>query len=98
MGDDNGWRAELTAGDVDDRIACARLLRVAAGVSAADWVFSSLCEREKIHLSGLVKLVQAAGARLFGYVDLPRCSKARSDVLLKGAAALGIETDWGGWA
>lgn len=82
---------------MDDRIAMARLLREASGVSVADWVMSEADERAAAWLAGLVRLVRAAGGGLFAYFDAPPWSRARSDVLLAGAAALGIGTDWVGW-
>lgn len=80
----------------EDRIAFAVLLRRASRTSVADWVMSDQPERDAVHLSGLVRLLAAIG-RLFAYLDLPARSRARSDILLAGAAALGIETSWGGW-
>lgn len=80
-----------------DRVAFGRMLREAHGASAADWVFSDQAEREAIHAVGLKRLIHAAGLSLATYGALRECSKARSDVLLRGAGALGIETDWRGW-
>jgi hypothetical protein len=88
---------ELRCGPADDRVAMARLLREASGTSVADWVMSEIGERTAAWLGGLFRLVRAAGASLFAYFDAAPWSRARSDVLLAGAEALGIATDWVGW-
>lgn len=96
MTDDELWR-ELRTGPSDDRVELAQLLRRASGVSAANWVMSEMYERTAAWLAGLVRLVRAAGASVFAYFDAPPWSRARSDVLLAGAQALGIATGWRGW-
>lgn len=80
-----------------DRVLFARLLRYAAGVGTADWVMSEPDEQLAAHITGLMRLLRAAGGGLFRYVDLPPRSRERSAILLKGAARLGIETPWVGW-
>lgn len=84
------------ADDANGRVSLARLMREAAGVSAADWVFSDGEVREEIHERGTRALVEAAGWSLADWEALH--SKERSGVLLSGAEKLGIETDWRGWA
>jgi hypothetical protein len=91
-------RRGLAAAPPDDRIALARLLREASLTSARDWVMSEQDERDAAHVAGLVRLLRAARGSLFAYADWPPFSWARSRVLLRGAAALGIETSWTGWA
>lgn len=80
-----------------ERIHLARLMREAAGVNAADWVFSDGEVREEIHDRGTRALVAAAGWDFPEWEALAEHSKERSDVLLRGAAKLDIATDWGGW-
>jgi hypothetical protein len=89
--------AERRYGPADDRVGYARLLRSAAGASAADWVMSEQPERDAIHVRGLLALIWATGCRLFTYFDMPQFSAERAEVLLAGAGKLGIETDWKGW-
>jgi hypothetical protein len=79
------------------KVAYARLLRRAAGVSVGDWVMSEEQRREVIHDQGRAALVHAAGWDMSAYTELPPCSGARSAVLLAGAGKLGIETEWQGW-
>jgi hypothetical protein len=83
--------------DITERLNLARLMREAAGVSAADWVFSDGEVRGEIHDRGTRVLVQAAGWDFAEWEGLAENSKARSDILLSGAEKLGIETDWRGW-
>jgi hypothetical protein len=90
--------AERRYGPAGDRVEYARLLRSAAGASAADWVMSDQPERDAIHVRGLLALIWATGCRLFAYFDMPQFSRERAEVLLTGAGKLGIETDWKGWA
>lgn len=85
-------------GGVLDRTLYERLLREAASCTAANWVMSEWPARCSIMAVGLVRLVYAAGARLVAWCQLAPLSRARSDVLLSGARALGIETAWPGWA
>jgi hypothetical protein len=89
--------AERRYGPAGDRIEYARLLREAAGASAGDWVMSEQPERDAIHVRGLLRLIWAAGCRLFAYFDMPEFSPDRSEVLLAGAGKLGVKTDWKGW-
>jgi hypothetical protein len=96
--DGEGLLHELRDGQGDgDRVMFARLLRTASDTSVGDWVMSEQDDRDAAHVAGLVRLVVAARARLFAYVDLPPRSRARSAVLLRGAARLGIDTNWKGW-
>jgi hypothetical protein len=96
--DGEGLLRELRDGQGDnDRVLFARLLREASGTSAGDWVMSEQDSRDAAHVLGLVRLVAAARARLFAYVDLPARSRERSAILLRGAARLSIATEWKGW-
>jgi len=87
---------DLTAGHEEraERAEFFRLLRVAAGATARDWVMSDDADRVKIHRRGLLRLVHAAGwlmpdwRRLYGF--------ARVAVLLVGARVLGIRHCWRG--
>jgi len=45
----------------DQRISLAVLLREAAGATARDWVMTEPEGRAVIHLSGIIRLVEAAG-------------------------------------
>lgn len=82
----------------------ARLLRAAAGL--ADGTERPLRasghykpgEGEQELNRGRQVLLRAAGVSRRAYEAMHRNSKERSDVLLAGAAKLGIETDWPGWA
>lgn len=85
------------ADDVTERVLHARLLREAAGVSTADWIFSDEEVRGEIHDRGTRVLVQAADWDVTEWESLAEKSKARSDVLLSGAEKLGIATEWKGW-
>lgn len=85
------------AEDATERVRLARLMREAAGVSAANWVFSDEEVRGEIHDRGTRALVHAADWDLTEWEALAENSKARSDVLLRGAEKLGIATEWGGW-
>lgn len=101
--DDEGLLQEMRArrGLVEwagRRVGFAVLLREASGTSRADWVMSEQDERDAAHIAGLVRLLRAARASLFAYADWPPFSRARSRALLRGAAALGIETEWRGWS
>lgn len=101
--DDEGLLQEMRARRgqaewADRRVMFAGLLREASGTSTADWVMSEQDERDAAHIAGLVRLLRAARASLFAYLDWPPFSRARARVLLKGAAALGIDTSWKGWA
>jgi hypothetical protein len=97
MLEDDVLFAERRYGPVDDRIAYARLLREAAETTAGDWVMSEQPERDAIHVRGLLRLIWAAGCRLFAYFDMPEFSPGRAEVLLAGAGKLGIPTSWKGW-
>jgi hypothetical protein len=91
------WRDKRMGGGPEQWIAYARLLREAAEVSAGNWVFADAAGRRAIHALGRVALVKAADLSLVAYMALPEFSRERSDVLLKGAAVLGVATDWRGW-
>jgi hypothetical protein len=94
--DEDGDERRLAGGELA-KVAYGQLLRQAAGTSTADYVFAERDVRQVIHDAGRATLVHAAGWDMSAYAALPPVSKARSDVLLKGAAALGIETEWTGW-
>jgi hypothetical protein len=97
MNEDEAGDERVLDGGQLAKAAYARLLREAAGVSVADWVMSEQQRREVIHDQGRAALVHAAGWDVAAYSDLPKVSKARSDVLLRGAEVLDIATDWKGW-
>ena len=82
---------------VMERVLYTRLLREAAGVSASDWIFSDAEVRGEIHDRGERALVAAADWDYTEWEALPAESKARSDVLLAGAAKLNLVTSWEGW-
>lgn len=84
--------------DPVQRVMYARLLREAARCPVVQWVMSEWEERRAILNAGLRRLLRAAGVRLANWCQLPPFSKARSDILLRGAEALGIATEWPGWA
>ena len=85
------------ADEANDKVLLARMMREAAGVSAADWIFSDGEVRGEIHDRGARALVHAAGWDLAEWEALAEHSKARSDILLSGAEKLGIDTEWKGW-
>lgn len=97
LDDDSELWLELRYGPPGDRIGYATLLRTASGSSATAWVMSDQPEREAAHVAGLLRLIWAAGCRLFAYFDLPPFSAQRSEVLLEGARKLHVRTDWKGW-
>jgi hypothetical protein len=76
----------------------ARLLRVAAGTDITQWERLDYPGREYVLAQGRMALVRAAKVSRKTWNALPPRSRARSDILLKGAAALRIDTDWHGWA
>lgn len=78
--------------------AYAHLLRDAAGVAPEKYEAASFELREYARAQGLLALLKAARCSRKAWSAMPRNSKQRSDVLLKGAAKLGITTDWPGWA
>jgi hypothetical protein len=75
-----------------------RLLRVAAGIDSRQWDQLDYPGREYVLAQGRIALVRAAKVSRKTWNALPARSRARSDILLKGAAALRIDTDWQGWA
>lgn len=79
-------------------VAYAHLLRDAAGTTAEQYEAASFETREHVLKRGRLDLMEAAGVSCKAYEAMPRNSKPRSDVLLAGAARLGIETSWPGWA
>jgi hypothetical protein len=91
------WRDKRMGGREPDWIAYARLLREAARCTAADWVMAEQDVRRAVHDAGRLALVKAADLTPYAYGELPEFSRERSDVLLKGAAVLGVATDWRGW-
>ena len=78
------------------RISLAVLLREAAGATARDWVMTDPEGRAVIHMSGIIRLVEAAGHTLERWRKMTR--DAAAAVLLAGARVLGIATSWQGWA
>lgn len=78
--------------------AYAHLLRDAAGVTAEQWAAADLGARERVLAQGRLALLRAAKVSRRAYAAMLRTSKQRSDALLAGAARLGVETDWPGWA
>lgn len=79
-------------------VAYANLLRAGYGITAEQYEALDCEAREHTLNRGRLNLVEAAGFTRRAYEAMPRNSKQRSDVLLAGAARLGIETDWPGWA
>jgi hypothetical protein len=79
-------------------VAYAHLLRDAAGVAPEKYEAASFEAREYALAQGRLALLKAARCSRKAWNAMPRNSKQRSDVLLKGAARLGIETGWPGWA
>jgi hypothetical protein len=79
-------------------VAYAYLLRDAAGATPEQYEAASFGARGYVLAQGRVVLLKAAGVSRRAYEAMPRCSKGRSDVLLAGAAKLGIATGWPGWA
>jgi hypothetical protein len=75
----------------------ANLLRSAYGITAQQYEALDFEAREHALNRGRLDLVAAAGVTRRAYEAMPRNSKPRSDVLLRGAAVLGIVTDWPGW-
>jgi hypothetical protein len=75
----------------------ARLLRTAAGIDSHQWGLLDYPGREYVLAQGRMALVRASGVRRKTWNALPPRSRARSDILLSGAAALRIDTDWAGW-
>lgn len=73
------------------------LLRAASGESAAEFVMSEQARRDKIHLRGLLNLVHAAGWVMGRWRGLPEFGTERSAVLLEGARAMCLSTNWPGW-
>jgi hypothetical protein len=79
-------------------VAYASLLRDAAGLTAEQYQALGFEAREHVLGRGRMALLKASGVSRRAYMAIPRNSKGRSDVLLAGAAKLGISTDWPGWA
>jgi hypothetical protein len=82
---------------LDDNAEYARLLRTAAGIDPTQWEKLDYPGREYVLAQGRVALVRAAKVSRKTWNALPPRSRARSDILLKGAAVLRIDTDWQGW-
>jgi hypothetical protein len=74
-----------------------RLLREAAGIDPAQWEALDVPGREYVLAQGRRLLVRAARVSASTWRELPPHSPERAAVLLKGARALHIETDWTGW-
>ena len=84
-------------GGVLGRTRLAKLLREAAGLSAADWVMLGAEGREAVHDRGALVLVAAAGVTVAEFDAMAPFSPERAAALLRGALLLGIDTDWTGW-
>lgn len=82
---------------LDLNVRYAYLLRDAAGVTAEQWAALDFEARERVMSKGCSFLRTAARVSNKRWNDMPCNSKQRSDVLLRGAAELGIETRWPGW-
>ena len=78
-------------------VAYAHLLRDAAGTTAGQYEAADFEARRYVLAQGRLALLRAAKVSRRAYGAMSRNSKARADVLLAGAAKLGIETDWPGW-
>ena len=74
-----------------------RLLRVACGIDPVQWEYQDQAGREYVLAQGRMALVRASGIRRKTWNALPARSRARSDILLRGAEVLGIDTAWTGW-
>jgi hypothetical protein len=85
-------------GTLSFNVAYAHLLRAAYGITAQQYEALDFETREHVLEYGRRALLEAAGISCRNYEAMHRNSKERSDVLLAGAAKLGIETDWPGWA
>jgi hypothetical protein len=85
-------------GTLSFNAAYAHLLRDAYGITAEQYEALDFETREFVLKQGRRDLVKAAGISRRNYEAMHRNSKERSDVLLAGAAKLGIKTDWPGWA
>jgi hypothetical protein len=75
-----------------------KLLRTAAGIDSRQWERLDYPGREYVLAQGRMALVRASGVHRRTWNALPPRSRARSDILLSGAEALRIDTDWQGWA
>ena len=84
-------------GGVLGKTRLAKLLREAAGMSAADWLALEPGEAEEAWDRGAARLVEAAGVTETEFDRMRPFSPSRALVLLLGAAELGIATDWTGW-
>jgi hypothetical protein len=85
-------------GTLSFNVAYARLLRDASGISSEGYEAIDFESREYVLAQGRLALLKAARTSRRAYDALPRNSRQRSDVLLRGAAKLGIKTDWPGWS
>ncbi len=85
---------------LDVMTAYLDLLITAAGIEPAVYHALSLDQRleSTVQADGQRALLRAAEVPRRAYEAMPRNSKPRSDVLLAGAAKLGITTRWQGWA
>jgi hypothetical protein len=76
----------------------AHLLVRAARVDLADWqAMAPGRPKEQVLSDGRRNLVRAVGVTMAQYEALPGHGRARSNVLLAGAALMGIATTWPGW-
>lgn len=81
---------------LDQNASYARLLREAAGTTAEQYETADFEARGYVLAQGRLALLRAARVSRVAYAALPS-QRQRSDVLLTGAARLGIATDWPGW-
>jgi hypothetical protein len=79
-------------------VAYAKLLRDACGIDPSQWEVLDIGGREYVIAQGRLALLKAARTSRRVWEALPPYSPQRSDVLLRGARVLGIETTWAGWA
>ena len=73
------------------------LLRRDTAVHPAQWVQLDSSDREYVLRRGAMILIRAAGVRNKTWKALPAHGREQSDILLRGAEALGVHTGWAGW-
>jgi hypothetical protein len=78
-------------------VAYAHLLRDAAGTDPGQYSALDIPGREHVLAQGRAALLRAARVTRKAWDAMPAYGRERADVLLKGAARLGVETDWAGW-
>jgi len=79
-------------------VAYAHLLRDAAGTSPVQYSALDVEGREYVQAQGRRALLRAARVTRKAWDAMPAYGTERAGALLKGAAVLGVETDWAGWA